>query len=112
MVVVSVMSETGVDGAVDLAARLLVEAVAPTGVVWSGHAVFCVIPGAAGEIGVLPGHAPLATLLREGSVRITAPGGGQLCFEVTGGFAFVTDSQVRVLIDEFEPSQEADRSRR
>lgn len=103
MAVVAVVSETGVDDAGDLAARLLVEVITPAGEVWSGRAVFCVIPGAGGEIGVLPGHAPLVTLLREGSVRITALGGRQLCFEVTGGFAFVTESRVSILIDEFEP---------
>lgn len=102
MAVVAVVSEAGVDDAGDLAARLLVEVITPAGEVWSGLAVFCVVPGAAGEIGVLPGHAPLVTMLRQGRVRITALGGRRLSFEVTGGFAFVTESRVSILIDELE----------
>lgn len=101
------VSEPGAEDAAGSQVGLLVEVIAPTRTAWSGRAVFCVLPGASGEIGVLAGHAPLATLLSEGSVRITDRHGKRYGFKVTGGFAFVNGDHVSVLVDAFEPLPQA-----
>ena len=49
---------------------LSVSLVTPEGDAYDGEAEMVVVPGAAGEIGVLARHAPLVALLKAGSVRI------------------------------------------
>ena len=49
---------------------LSVSLVTPEGDAYEGEAEMVIVPGAAGEIGVLARHAPLVALLRAGSVRI------------------------------------------
>ncbi|HSP70779.1 MAG TPA: ATP synthase F1 subunit epsilon [Gaiellaceae bacterium] len=49
---------------------LSVSLVTPEGDAYGGEAEMVVVPGAAGEIGVLARHAPLVALLKAGSVRI------------------------------------------
>jgi F-type H+-transporting ATPase subunit epsilon len=44
--------------------------VTPDGAVWEGEAEMVIVPGAAGEIGVLARHAPLVATLKAGSTRI------------------------------------------
>ena len=41
--------------------------------IFSGLAELVVLPGEAGELGVLPGHAPLLSRIRPGAVRIKVP---------------------------------------
>jgi F-type H+-transporting ATPase subunit epsilon len=54
-----------------------------------------------GELGVLPGHAPLLGQLAEPSqVRIKRSGAEQLAYDVTGGFLSVTAEGVTVLAEE------------
>ena len=47
-----------------------VELVTPDGPVFQGDAHMLIVPGAAGEIGVLARHAPLVALLKAGSTRV------------------------------------------
>ena len=42
--------------------------------IFSGDAEFVALPGEAGELGILPQHAPLISLIKPGFVRITMPG--------------------------------------
>jgi F-type H+-transporting ATPase subunit epsilon len=49
---------------------LSVSLVTPEGAAYDGEAEMVIVPGAAGEIGVLARHAPLVALLKAGSVRI------------------------------------------
>ena len=47
--------------------------VTPEGSLYEGEAQMLIVPGAAGEIGILPRHAPLVAMLRAGEVRIKTP---------------------------------------
>ena len=47
-----------------------VSLVTPEGPAFEGEAEMIVVPGAAGEIGVLARHAPLVALLKAGSTRV------------------------------------------
>jgi F-type H+-transporting ATPase subunit epsilon len=54
--------------------RFSVSLVTPEGPAFEGEAEMIIVPGAAGEIGVLARHAPLVAMLKAGSTRVH-PGG-------------------------------------
>jgi F-type H+-transporting ATPase subunit epsilon len=66
------------------------------------------LPGHAGELGVLPGHTPLVTLLGVGTVS-WSDGALKDSVAVRGGFAEIADDVVRVLADFAVPADEVDR---
>jgi F-type H+-transporting ATPase subunit epsilon len=85
-------------------AQLQVELVSVEEKVWSGEAEMLVARTTEGELGVLPGHAPLLGQLAEpGQVRIKLVGGEQIAFEVAGGFLSVTGEGVTVLAESASP---------
>jgi F-type H+-transporting ATPase subunit epsilon len=87
-----------------VANQLHVELVAVEERVWSGDAEMVVARTTEGELGVLPGHAPLLGQLAEpGQVRIKLAGGEQITYEVAGGFLSVTGSGVTVLAESATP---------
>ncbi len=68
--------------------------------IFSGLAEFVVLPGEAGELGILPGHMPLMTRIKPGAVRLKLPQQDQeeLIF-VAGGVLEVQPGVVTVLAD-------------
>ena len=79
---------------------LHVELVSVEREVWSGEATLVVARTTEGEIGIMPGHAPLLGQLAEGfDVRIQQEGGGELAVTVSGGFLSVTDEGVTILAE-------------
>jgi F-type H+-transporting ATPase subunit epsilon len=68
--------------------------------IFSGLAEFVVLPGQAGELGILPGHMPLMTTIKPGAVRLKLPQQDQeeLIF-VAGGVLEVQPGLVTVLAD-------------
>lgn len=93
-------------------AELHVELVAVDRNVYSGEATMVIARTTEGEIGVLPGHAPLLGELAEGGVvTITETGGGQVVAAVHGGFLSVTDEGVTVLAEVAEMAADIDASR-
>jgi F-type H+-transporting ATPase subunit epsilon len=84
-----------------VAKQLHVEVVAVEKKVWSGDAEMVVARTTEGELGVLPGHAPLLGQLKEPSqVRVKLAGGEQLTWDVSGGFLSVTGAGVTILAEE------------
>jgi F-type H+-transporting ATPase subunit epsilon len=90
-----------------VASTVPVEVVTPERLVWSGEAEFVVARGADGELGVLPGHAPLITWLVDGQVRIRRPGAEELVVVARGGFLEVKPDRVTVLASSVEVPGEA-----
>jgi len=89
-----------------VANQLPVKVVAVEESVWSGEAEMLVARTTEGEIGVLPGHAPLLGLLKEPSqVRVKLAGGEQLTYDVTGGFLSIDTDGVTVLAESATPAQ-------
>lgn len=70
--------------------------------IFSGLVEMVVASAELGEIGIIPGHAPLLTLLRPGEVRVTLPGGEKELFYVSGGMLEVQPHHVTVLADAAE----------
>jgi F-type H+-transporting ATPase subunit epsilon len=76
-----------------------VSVVTPEGAAFEGDAEMVIVPGAAGEIGVLARHAPLVALLKAGSTRVHT-GDGQVQEFATGpGFFQVLEDRAIALVD-------------
>ena len=90
-------------------ATVHVELVSVERLLWSGDATMVIARTTEGELGVLPGHAPLLGELAPGGiVRIQQEGGEELVFAVHGGFLSVTEDGVSVLAELAERSDEID----
>jgi F-type H+-transporting ATPase subunit epsilon len=66
---------------------------------FTGEAKFVVLPGESGEIGVLPGHTPLITRIRPGTVKIVMADDTEEFIFVAGGLLEVQPHHVTVLSD-------------
>lgn len=68
--------------------------------IFSGLAEIVSLPGESGDLGILPGHAPLMTRIRPGTVRIKIPNRAQeeVIF-VAGGLLEVQPNLVTVMAD-------------
>jgi F-type H+-transporting ATPase subunit epsilon len=83
-----------------VAKELRVELVAVEEKIFSGTATLVSARTTEGELGVLPGHAPMLGQLAEpGQVRIRRADGDDLIYDVTGGFVSVTGEGVTVLAE-------------
>ncbi len=78
--------------------------------VFTGDVDIVVLPGAAGEMGILPKHAPLLTTLKYGIIKVRKAGKEEL-FTVAGGVAEVQPDIVTVLADAAENVEEIDIAR-
>jgi F-type H+-transporting ATPase subunit epsilon len=67
--------------------------------IFSGLAEFVVLPGEAGELGILPGHMPLMTRIKPGAVRVKLPDDKEELIFVAGGLLEVQPGLVTVLAD-------------
>jgi F-type H+-transporting ATPase subunit epsilon len=92
---------------------LTLEIVSPERLLFSDQAELAEIPAAEGDIGVLPGHAPMILALRGGVIRVHRGGSVTHRLFVAGGFAEVTAQRCTVLADEAIPVEElsADQAR-
>ncbi|MBD5786288.1 F0F1 ATP synthase subunit epsilon [Cellulosimicrobium terreum] len=83
-------------------AQLNVDLVSADRKVWSGEAHMVSAPAADGEVGILAGHSPLLSVLREGAVRIKTADGSPVEVRISGGFISVDSNQVTVVVDSVE----------
>jgi F-type H+-transporting ATPase subunit epsilon len=96
---------------------LLLEIVTPERLAYSDMVDAVNLPGIEGELGVLPHHAPLVTMLGVGELRIRK-GGTEESFAIVGGFLQVRPDKVVVMAEtadmasdiDLEKAQEARRS--
>ncbi|MDA0989066.1 MAG: F0F1 ATP synthase subunit epsilon [Chloroflexi bacterium] len=91
-------------------ATMLFEMVTVEKLLFSDQVESIVAPGEAGELGILPHHAPLLSILRAGELRVTQDGQEQ-SIVITGGFLEVLDNKVTVLADAAERIDEIDLER-
>ncbi len=75
---------------------------------FSGLVELVVAAGVEGDLGVMPGHAPLLTRLKPGPVRVKTQNGDEEVFYVSGGFLEVQPKLVTVLADTAERAQDMD----
>ena len=77
---------------------LKISVISPEKTLFEGEAAFLTAPAFDGEVGILPQHAPMMTLLGKGELRIGNGGTGGR-FMVNGGFLQVIRDQVRVVTE-------------
>jgi F-type H+-transporting ATPase subunit epsilon len=82
-----------------MAMTIHVDVVSAEEMIFSGLAEFVVLPGEAGELGILPGHMPLMTRIKPGAVRVQMPDGKEELIFVAGGLLEVQPGLVTVLAD-------------
>ena len=88
-----------------------VSLVTPDGPAFDGEAEMVIVPGAAGEIGVLARHAPLVATLKAGSTRIHLDQNEILEFATGPGFFKVELDRALALVDDAVNVQEIDDER-
>jgi F-type H+-transporting ATPase subunit epsilon len=81
--------------------------VTPEGAAFEGEAEMLIVPGAAGEIGVLARHAPLVAMLKAGEIRVKASGEWQ-AFAAGPGYFKVQQDRALVLVDDAVRAEEID----
>ena len=89
---------------------LQLEIVTPERLAYSDEVDSVVLPGAEGEIGVLPHHAPLVSTLGVGELRIRK-GGAEESFAIVGGFLQVRPDKVVVMAETADLASEIDLER-
>lgn len=76
------------------------ELVTPERLVRSDEVHMVVVPGVEGEFGVMAGHAPVMTVLKDGDLKVYKSAGGQPeSIAISSGFAEVGDKGLTVLAD-------------
>jgi F-type H+-transporting ATPase subunit epsilon len=88
-----------------------VSVVTPDGPAYEGDAQMIIVPGAAGEIGVLARHAPLIATLKAGSTRVHVKDTQVLEFATGPGFFQVLQDRAIALVDDAVDALKIDAAR-
>ena len=78
---------------------LQVELVSADRKVWSGEASMVIARTVEGDLGILPGHAPVLAVLASGELTIRPTSGDQITVTAEGGFPSVEHARVTVVSD-------------
>ena len=89
---------------------ILLEIVTPERLAYSGEVDSVQVPGSEGELGILPHHAPLVSMLGAGELRFRS-GGNEESFAVMGGFVQVRPDRVVVMAETADLASEIDLER-
>jgi F-type H+-transporting ATPase subunit epsilon len=85
--------------------------VTPDGPAFEGEVQMVIVPGAAGEIGVLARHAPLVAMLKAGATRVHVDEAEILEFATGSGFFKVEQDRAIALVDDAVNAKEIDEDR-
>jgi F-type H+-transporting ATPase subunit epsilon len=89
---------------------LKIDIVTAERVVYSAEVDEVIAPGVEGQLGILPHHAPLMTILQAGEL-VVKKGGEEEIMAISGGFLEVRPDRVIVLADQAERAEEIDAAR-
>jgi F-type H+-transporting ATPase subunit epsilon len=87
---------------------LQVELVAADRLVWSGQATMVIARTTEGDVGVLPHHAPMLSLMVDGVVDVQTAEGETWVAAVDAGFLSVANNRISILSEHAEMSHEID----
>jgi F-type H+-transporting ATPase subunit epsilon len=87
---------------------LHVELVAADRLVWSGEAKMVIARTTEGDVGVLPNHAPMLSLMVDGVVDVQTAEGETWVAAVDAGFLSVANNRISILSEHAEMSHEID----
>ena len=86
------------------------ELVSPEKLLLSRRVDMVVVPGAEGDMGVLPQHSPAITTVRPGTIVVYEGGAVTDRIFIAGGFAEVSDNRCTVLAEEAMPIEDIDKN--
>ncbi|MBN9475002.1 MAG: F0F1 ATP synthase subunit epsilon [Bordetella sp. SCN 67-23] len=93
-------------------ATIHVDVVSAEASIFAGEAKFVALPGESGELGILPGHTPLISRIRPGTVKISrADNGEEEHIFVAGGLLEIQPGTVTVLADTAIRSHDLDEAK-
>ena len=87
---------------------LQVELVAADRLVWSGEAKMVIARTTEGDVGILPHHAPMLSLMVDGVVDVQTVDGETWVAAVDAGFLSVANNRISILSEHAEMSHEID----
>lgn len=87
---------------------LRVELVAADRLVWSGEAKMVIARTTEGDVGILPHHAPMLSLMVDGVVDVQTAEGETWIAAVDAGFLSVANNRISILSEHAEMSHEID----
>ena len=76
--------------------------VSPAKLVFEGNVAMVEVPGAEGDMGVLPQHAPTLAMLREGTITVHGADKSVSRFKVTAGYADISPKGCTILSESIE----------
>lgn len=82
-----------------MAGKLSMRILSPLGVQFEGDVLHASFPGTIGAFAIFPGHAPLISSLKNGTVKYTLPDGDTKSVVITGGFAEVSNDRITVCVE-------------
>jgi F-type H+-transporting ATPase subunit epsilon len=85
-----------------------VELVAADRLVWSGEATMVIARTTEGDVGILPNHAPMLSLMVHGTVDVTTAEGETWVAAVNTGFLSVAGNRISILSEQAQISHEID----
>ena len=85
-----------------------VELVAADRLVWSGEATMVIARTTEGDVGILPDHAPMLSLLVDGVVDVTTSEGETWVAAVDAGFLSVAANRISILSEHAQMSHDID----
>jgi F-type H+-transporting ATPase subunit epsilon len=88
-----------------------VELVAADRLVWSGEATMVIARTTEGDVGILPNHAPMLSLMVDGIVDVTTAEGETWVAAVDAGFLSVAGNRISILSEHAEMSHDIDLER-
>jgi F-type H+-transporting ATPase subunit epsilon len=89
-------------------ASMRVELVAADRLVWSGEATQVIARTTEGDVGVLPNHAPMLSLMVDGVVDVTTTDGETWIAAVDAGFLSVAGNRISILAEHAEMAHDID----
>jgi F-type H+-transporting ATPase subunit epsilon len=91
-----------------MAKLMSIDIVTPEKKIFEGKIRSMEAPGIDGEFGVLPEHAPFATVLAPGVVELVSEDGKKELMAVSGGYVEVTREKIILLVETAERPEEVD----
>jgi|SRR5688572_22922991 F-type H+-transporting ATPase subunit epsilon len=88
--------------------QMQVELVAADRLVWSGEANMVIARTTEGDVGILPNHAPMLSLMVDGIVDVTTTDGETWIAAVDAGFLSVANNRISILAEHAEMSHDID----
>jgi F-type H+-transporting ATPase subunit epsilon len=85
-----------------------VELVSADRLVWSGEASMVIARTTEGDVGVLPNHAPMLSLMVDGIIDVTTANGETWIAAVDAGFLSVANNRISILAEHAEMSHDID----